>query len=289
MKNIEISNSLLRAVLLPGMGGHIGTLQYNHPDRGWLDLFVAEREAPSYHQNVPLYGCFQMVPFANRMVDGVLQDGAQGHVFPINWPDEGVAIHGTGWSETWAVAAQSETSATLNCQWSSDTGPYHYEADFSVSIEGNAIDFELKLTNRSAQPLPMGMGFHPWFSDVRHAQVHFDASLTPVPNSPWALFPDNMAVDLPPEFVPQDHVGIDSCFTNWGGHLDIHLNAKDIAIQMDAAGDLTHMHVYVAGAMDRFCLEPVSHVPGQIEGKNAEVLPGQSISGGMRLAVSTLT
>lgn len=288
MQALEISNAFLRAVLRPQRGGHISALQFNHPDRGRVDLFVTENEPPEFHQGVPLFGCFQMVPFANRIVDGVLKDGDQGHVFPINWPDEAVAIHGTGWSEEWAVVAVSDESVTLDCQWSSDQGPYYYEAELSASLQGNVIDLGLKLTNRGAQQLPMGLGIHPWFSDFRNAEVHFDATLSPVPNSPWALFPDGRPVALSPAFMPQDHVGIDSCFTNWGGHLDIYLNAKNTAIQMDAEGALSYMHIYVAGSMDRFCLEPVSHVPGSIDNSASQVKPGQSISGGMRLTVTPL-
>jgi len=40
MDKIEISNEYVRAVFDPDWGGHFSALQFNHPNLGWVDIFM---------------------------------------------------------------------------------------------------------------------------------------------------------------------------------------------------------------------------------------------------------
>ncbi len=286
MKKIEISNSLLRAEFQPQWGGLFSALKFNHPVDGWVDAFVTENQEPRDADRIPFFGCFTMVPFANRMAGGIVEAPNGSYEFPIQWPGEKLAIHGTGWDKPWAVGEQTPTSLSLVHDWASDRGAFHFRARLRAALDHAAITLDLALQNLSDQSLPLGLGFHPWFSHIHQATVSFGQALAVNRESPWSKYPMADMAELPETFVPADYDGLDSTFDGWLGRVNIDLQDKRLRVAMTSGGALDRIHVFVMGDNDRFCLEPVSHKPGDLHDPGFLVEPGQSVSGQMKLLCS---
>lgn len=288
MKKIEIANADLRAEFQPEWGGLFSALKYNHPEHGWVDAFVTEDQKPAAVKKTPYFGCFLMVPFANRMTDGLIKTTDTQFPFPIVVKPENLAIHGTGWDKPWAVSEQSETSVTMQHSWSSDDDRYRFQARLSAHLQGTAIHLDLMLENLSEQALPMGLGFHPWFSDINRACIRFGDPLLVNRESPWNVYPQSDFGALPGAFAPVEFDGLDASFDGWSKRLDIDFFDKGLSLEMTGAGALDRVHVFVMGQNDRFCLEPVSHKPGDLRDPKFLVAPGDSVSGQMKLGCSSI-
>lgn len=283
MPKVTISNAGVRAEFQPDWGGLFSRLEFNHPTHGWVDAFVTENQEPASVGGIPFFGCFLMVPFANRLFGGVLPTKNTRFQFPIHLSPENLAIHGTGWDKPWEVRETEGSAVTLAHSWANENNSYLFEAQLTAHLEGTSVHTQLTLTNKAEVPLPMGMGFHPWFSDIAQSEVRFDEALPANRESPWSKYPSTDFTDLPAEFVPGHYDGLDSTFDGWNKHAQILLKSKKLQLDMVASDAVDRMHAFVMGENDRFCLEPVSHKPGDLHDTASLVAPGQSISGTMIL------
>ncbi|NQW01579.1 MAG: hypothetical protein HQ483_17885 [Rhodospirillales bacterium] len=283
MNNIEISNGSVRARFQPDWGGLLSAFQFNHPDNGWVDAFVGEAEKPASVDGIPFFGCFQMVPFANRLYDGIMQTEKTNYPFPVQLTEAGLAIHGTGWDQPWQVCEQTQTSVVMAFAWTSQSGAYGFGAELAAHLQDSAIRLELKLRNSSGAAIPMGLGFHPWFPDIETSRVSVGQPLPVNRDSPWNIYPGDDFSGLPATFKPADFDGLDASFDNWDQKARIDLLARGLRLEMTAAGAVDRLHVFVMGGTNRFCLEPVSHKPGDLRDPAFLVPPGRSVSGQMLL------
>jgi galactose mutarotase-like enzyme len=101
MDKIKISNEYVRAVFDSDWGGHFLALQFNHSDLGWVDIFMTEIEPTKSSQNTPFFSCLTMVPFANRIRDGVVVGADDRFQFPINLYSQNLPC----WFWYWAAYA----------------------------------------------------------------------------------------------------------------------------------------------------------------------------------------
>ena len=288
MKRVEITNDDLRAEFQPEWGGLFSALKFNHPENGWVDAFVTEDQKPASVKKTPYFGCFLMVPFANRMAEGLLKTADAAYEFPIVLEAENLAIHGTGWDKPWEITEQSATSLTMMHRWSSSDQQYQFQVYFQARLENAAIHLDLTLKNLSDQPLPLGLGFHPWFSDIKGSTVRFGERLPVNRESPWSVYPTADFETLPGAFTPADYDGLDASFDHWSKRADIDLHSKGLSVEMTSMGALDRMHVFVMGQNDRFCLEPVSHKPGDLLDPAFLVDSGDTVSGQMNLSCSCI-
>jgi aldose 1-epimerase len=288
MDKIKISNEYVRAVFDSDWGGHFLALQFNHSDLGWVDIFMTEIEPTKSSQNTPFFSCLTMVPFANRIRDGVVVGADDRFQFPINLPEDGPAIHGTGVANNWSVVKHTDTSVVLKYMCANDQNHYQFEAQLLTSINNKTLDVELRLRNLSAHALPMGLGFHSWFANIKQSEVRFDHPMHPDFNSPWSLFPSPDFGHLPTTFKPSEFYGLDANFEDWNGRVGVQLGAISTQLDMTVKGALSEIHMFVEDENDRFCLEPVSHKPGRLNEKLACVEAHKQISGTMTLAMEKI-
>jgi len=288
LETIEIENTDLRAVFQPEWGGLLSALTFNHPAKGWVDAFVTEDQEPAAFKKIPFFGCFHMVPFANRLIDGTLNGSDADYAFPIVFEEENLAIHGTGWDKPWQVTEHTATSLTQMHSWSSPDQRYRFQVQFSARLQGASIELDLTLENLSDHVLPMGLGFHPWFSDIKRSKIRFDERLRVNRESPWNVYPKPDFDRLPAAFVPIEFDGLDAGFDDWTKKVHIDLYAKGLSVEMTSSGALDRIHVFVMGQNDRFCVEPVSHKPGDLLDPGFLVGPGNCVSGQMNLSCSMI-
>ncbi len=153
-----------RLAVVPDYGAHLLELQLHGTPV--LDGYATPDEMLEgrYGKNIILY------PFPNRLKEGKYEWAGRQYQFPINDPDTGNALHGFGKDKPLLVervdTARHAASITCLRYEPGDTPAYPFPIAFAITFtlcnEG-ALEVDLSLTNYHESPIPVGMGWHPYF------------------------------------------------------------------------------------------------------------------------------
>lgn len=102
-----------------------------------------------------------LVPWSNRISCSGFLFAGKFHSLQANPPGERYSIHGNGFSNAWSVQNTTPTSAELSLM-PDGPGPFRYAARASYALNAGALTMRLGVVNHAAEPLPFGLGFHPW-------------------------------------------------------------------------------------------------------------------------------
>lgn len=255
---IVLENAGYRAELRPKEGGLIASLQ-SRGARGWIDLLLAEPPGGGSLNGMAHFGCFPMVPFVNRLPQAWLPLGWGRAEFARNWPLEGIAHHGTGWQTVWSCERTGAASAMLETAIHDANDGQLGVAGQDIRLDANGLSVRLHYRHGHAEPMPAGVGLHPWFHS---ADGQDEASF--MAGGEYVMGTTHLCEghhDKPGErrFSHAD-TGFNGCFSGWDGMARITRPAEGIVVNM--TGDCDLLHAYVATAFQAFCLEPVTHFPG---------------------------
>jgi aldose 1-epimerase len=271
------------AELRPEIGGAIAALRH----RGVEVL----RPTPPEARNPLETACFALAPYCNRIRDGRFHFAGREIALPPNFLPEPHSLHGLSWQREWQVESAVENKCVLADKHDGSGGwPWAYRAQQRIRLGPKGCAITLVLINRSAEPMPAGIGLHPYFRRAPESEVQFAADhvllggADPLPTgitAPADHFGDWANGDcLPGETV-------DHCFVKWSGEATVRDNFGTISVSTDGA---PHLHLYAPADGSALCLEPVSHTPDAVNRAPAEmiVLPsGCAASLTMRIAVTS--
>lgn len=216
-------------------------------------------------------GCFAMLPFANRIRDGLvrLPAGASRTVTPGGVADPAHPLHGIGWLRPWQVEPTDPSDGVLlklvhpgDPAW-----PWPFQAFLSFRVSDAAFTSTLMLANTGSGPIPASIGFHPWFPaatarfSTRARQLWLpDPSGLCTRPEPCAGFEGAAPADQP----------LDACLTGWTGEAGIELQGHPfLLIANMPSGPVPRvpdaLHVYTPTGGARFCLEPQSARSGAFD------------------------
>ncbi|MEC9249480.1 MAG: aldose 1-epimerase [Pseudomonadota bacterium] len=211
--------------------------------------------------------CFPLVPFSNRIFGSRFSFGGQDICLPLNMPGEPNPIHGTGWTHPWDVVDLSEGACSLAFRHEPGAWPWRFHAVQDVRLGPDGMVMELRLTNESADIMPAGLGFHPYFHTGGGCELKFAAKRvwmttaeaeqsqgTPVP-ARWDFHQSR----------PVEGLVVDHCFSDWDGTALISWPGTGLAVEMTCSPNARHATVFSPAVDDGagpgfFCLEPVTHV-----------------------------
>jgi aldose 1-epimerase len=164
LENKETGDSL---AVVPQRGACLLSLKFSGKEV--LDGYQTpeELEALDWGKSIVLF------PFPNRLRDGKYTHDGKTYQFDCNNPETGNAIHGFG-SETTMKLEKVGTYADwayLHCTFEHDgiTNPLHkaYPFRFSFQIsfvfKRSTLGINMSITNRENDPIPVGLGWHPYF------------------------------------------------------------------------------------------------------------------------------
>lgn len=153
MDELRISDGPIEVVVLPQIGARLHRLRaFGH------DLLRTPAD-PAIHVEDPFYwGGYVMAPWCNRIDAAPVQVGAQRVALGSNFPD-GSAIHGQVYARPWDVL----DDGTLRIRAGGDGWPWVYEVSQRIEVVDRVVRIELALTNLAQDPMPAGLGIHPWF------------------------------------------------------------------------------------------------------------------------------
>ncbi|WP_312808143.1 aldose 1-epimerase [Agrobacterium cavarae] len=207
---------------------------------------------------------FPLVPFGNRVEFNQFKVGDQIHRFQPNSTDP-LYLHGDGWLREWQVEAWDGEAIDLTLRQMPDhITPYDYTAQQRISVAGDTLRLDLSVTNMAADPMPFGLGHHPFF--IRTPLTRITASVTDcwserdghLPGEKDALPDDlNLAAGsaLPIRFV-------NNAFGGWNGRAAIDWADLGLAAEIDTTPHHNVLMLYAPlDRQDFFCLEPMTHLP----------------------------
>ncbi len=291
-----LKNDHWHAGVLPEIGGSIAFGQIRH-NGVWVDVI---RPTPPDKYNKP--SSFLMLPWSNRIRDGVLRYNDQTWQLPDIVADEKTARHGDVRKRPWTIESSSATAIHLHFDSAlveDFNFPFTLTAEQIFALDGTDFVWEARLTNTDSRTFPAGFGFHPYFQHTADnmplLQVPCDrqfvlengmASDTSVPVSPEIDFRKPRAVT--------EGMSLDHLLTGRIGDDPVKLIYEEWDIEIQIISDAIYAHVQVFTAPDgTLAVEPQTNandgfnlyargIPGT---GIFEIAPGETVSGTTRLRV----
>ncbi len=232
--------------------------------------------------------CFPCAPWFGRIHGDLVFSGARTALKPtLPACDAHHALHGDGWVSRWEVLRHTDDVLTLRLDnhtalTSGFAFPYSVTQRFALSRTGLAIT--LVLANTGAAEMPAGLGLHPYFPRTTATRVRFVAEKcwTPPAETPGALraisgkLGAGGAAALPDTTLDHSFAGLKS---------PIVIETGERAITL--ATDAPIAHIYAPAGEAFFCVEPVTHLPGELT-RTASGYVGRTLAPGETMTL-TLT
>jgi aldose 1-epimerase len=285
-----LSSGPLLLVLAPDRGGSIARFDYRGADGVNIPVF---RGVDGSDPAIIDYANFPLVPFVNRVRDGLFTFRGREVRLTPNLPGDPSPLHGQGWVSPWKVERLTESEAELVFRHAPGEWPWSYEARQSFALDPSGLTLTLSCTNRSDEPMPCGLGHHPYMPCT--ADTRLDTGVETV----WTI--DDKV--LPVERIPAEGrydlrdrrvcgQGLDHGFGGWSGSARIDDPNLPFRIEI-SSGDAKFFQVYSPTEGGLFVAEPVTHANAALNepeedwpGLGLRVLaPGETMSLAMRVHV----
>jgi aldose 1-epimerase len=286
---LTLSSPHLELQLSPSIGGAISRLAYLAAGNATSIL----RDSHTPLENVLGAASFPLVPYVNRVRDGSFIFRGQSVSMAPNMAGDPSPLHGHGWLNPWSVEEASESRALLSYRHEPDEWPWSYEARQEFRIEEAVLWIGLTCRNTSGEPMPCGLGQHPYFpcsastlieTGVTHAWT-VDEQVLPVEK-----VPASGRYDLSNRLIcGQD---LDNGFGGWSGRALMDDPAWPFELELSSL-QARFFQIYSPASGDIFVAEPVSHANAAMNAPEADwpelglrVLdPGEEMRLDMRLEV----
>lgn len=248
---LRFTSDSLEAAFLPELGARLHRLRaYGH------DVLRTPGDLDAYDREPFFWGSFVMAPWCNRVAAQPAKLGSRTIDLAPNFPD-GTAIHGQVQGHPWQVVAPG----LLRVSGGGDGWPWLYEVTLGVAVETSTLRMTHRLTNASDEPMPAGIGIHPWFrrplavafSAERVYPSNIDSASEPMPVA--GAFDLRRSRDMPPD--------LDATWTDLRGpHVaELSWPSLGIAATMSATTDVPYLCAASPTAFDAVAIEPQTHAP----------------------------
>jgi aldose 1-epimerase len=263
MRELQIGDGPLTAVVLPEAGARLHRLRaFGH------DLLRTPPD-PAMHLREPFFwGGYVMAPWCNRVKPGTTDLHGRSIRLAANFPD-GSAIHGQVHAVPWSAADGRD--ATMTVRAGADGWPWPYQVSLLATADDASLALRWGLTNLADEPMPAGIGFHPWWR--RPIQLRVDAGLAYASNVAPTTEPEPVtgALDLRELGSPAD--GLDGTWTD-AATPAVELAWPDLGLRatMMASAAARYVAVATPPGLEAIAVEPQTHAPDGL----ARLLDGRS-------------
>jgi aldose 1-epimerase len=280
MDEVVIADGPLEVTVLPEAGARIHRLRaFGH------DVFLTPVD-PAKHLDDPFFwGSYVMAPWCNRIEARPTRIGARVVELAPNFPD-GTAIHGQVYVRPWTHTGDG----AFRISGGGDGWPWTYDVAMDFGIVGATLRIDLRLTNTSSDPMPAGMGIHPWFLKPVRVIVRADT-----------FFADNLATERDPAPVEGTFDlrslaamadGLDGTWASLGDPpVEFAWDALGLRATMRTTPVVPYIVAASPGHIGAVAVEPETHAPqavrrllGDEPGGLVMLPPGESLSMAIDLA-----
>jgi aldose 1-epimerase len=203
--------------------------------------------------------CFPLVPFVNRIRGGQFAFRGREIRLAPNMANDTSPLHGQGWLNAWQVDEQSETRAVLGFRHPAGEWPWAYEAHQEFALDGGGLSVRLTCRNADSEPMPCGLGQHPYFPCG--PETRLDTQVSDV----WTIDEHVLPVEKVPaegRFDLRDRLvcgqDLDHGFGGWDGTAT--MSDPDWPYDVRLSSPNAHFfQLYSPAAGGIFVAEPVTH------------------------------
>ena len=265
-----------RLGLVPSLGGGVAAWQLEGPD-GLHDLW---RPWDGVTHDMYQLASFAMVPWSNRISGGGFTHEGRSHAMRPNRAGEPYPIHGDGWLQAWQLAQPAPDTMVMTLESHHfDGNPYAYLATQTFRLVEGGLDQELRVRHHGPEPLPYGLGVHPWFPRTPATRITAPVAGVwlcggdPLPIAHTGDYPAGWNLN---EGIPAHGSLIDNGYTGWGGKACIEWPeaGRQLSVAMphferDGGAARHYCLVYRPSEGTAFCFEPITqpidafHLPGR--------------------------
>lgn len=284
-----LSSPDLELELSPSFGGAISRFSYVAGG----DRRPILRESHTPFENVLEAASFPLVPFVNRVRGGSFDFRGRTVVLTPNMAGDPSPLHGQGWLNPWTVEEATHSQATLSYCHEPDEWPWAYEATQHFRLEPGVLWVRLTCRNDSAEPMPCGLGQHPYFPCSAKTRIETGVSHV------WTIDENVLPVDRVPatgRFDLNDRLicgqDLDHGFGGWSGR--VLMDDPDWPYELELSSpEARYFQIYSPARGGFFVAEPVSHANAAMNAPEAEwpelglrvLEPGEETHLDMRLEV----
>ena len=252
---VSLNSGNLLLELTPSIGGSISA--FEQMEGGDSRPILRRCNRPL--QNVLEAASFPLVPYVNRIRSGQFQFRGRDVRLTPNMAGDPSPLHGQGWLNAWTVDQAGERSATLNFHHEAGEWPWDYEARQEFALDARGLSIRLSCHNRSSEPMPCGLGMHPYFPCGPETRI--DTEVT----TAWTIDEHVLPMEkIPAEgrFNLKDRLvcgqDLDNGFGGWGGAT--MLTDPDWPFEIRLSSPTARFfQLYSPPAGGIFVAEPVTH------------------------------
>lgn len=276
---IELSAGDWRATLRPELGGALTGLS-----RRGLDVL---RPTPEGVCDPFQTACFPLVPYANRIDGGRFV--FEGREIGLT-PTPGFAphaLHGDGWRRPWTLEIRDDRSATLALDHERGVWPWRWTARQTVGLDEAGLTIDLSISNTDAEPMPAGLGLHPYFVRPEEGRLTLQAGAV------WRVDDRSIPVELAPTAAVFDWTDgpriadapfVDNAYADWNGIARIADEGR--MVRLEASANAGWVQVFAPRGEGFVCVEPVTHRPDAVNAPPGEASGLAVLKPGETLAMS---
>lgn len=279
------------ATIEPKNGGLVSSLRWRD-----IDLLYSPIARPQSSNGIHFYGCWPLVPFANRAFEGMLRFNGKDIQLPLN--DINSTMHGFGWQNAWEVETQTAISIIMTHESGTGFAPYNYKATQTIELNEQGALFLLDVQNLGETALPYGIGFHPWFNcDERtrlsaKAEAIMDLGAGYRPVGKTVL---NEVIDFSQAKLVKTGQEIAINYLGWDGVAKLDYPDSH-SIMIEASDTLRAPVFWTPINADFICFEPQSHASGAVSELVAQIhapltmlKPNETLKGWMKIGATDAT
>ena len=286
---VILTSGKLRLELSPSIGGAIQNFE-------WMDAGESRpilRKCNNRLENVLDAASFPLVPYVNRIRDGRFEFRGRVVELAPNMPGDPSPLHGQGWLGPWQVEDATDSRATLSFYHSAGEWPWDYEARQESAFDERGLTLRLTCRNTSREPMPCGLGQHPYFPCGPATRLNTQVS------DAWTIDDKVLPVDKVPAEGRYDlrnrlvcGQDLDNGWGGWGGSARITDPDWPYDLEMSSP-NARFFQLYSPASGGIFVAEPVSHANAALNAPEGEwpelgmrvLEPGEAMSLDMRLEV----
>ncbi len=288
---IKLHNDRLQLAISPSIGGSIARFDWLGPGGVRTPLM---RGCHSELINVLEAASFPLVPFVNRIRGSRFRFRGREVVLRPNMAGDANVLHGQGWLSPWQKLFSSDNEAELVFEHAAGEWPWNYEARQHFALDDGGLTVRLSCLNASAEPMPCGLGQHPYFPCGPETVI--DTNVTHAWEIDEHVLPTRKIAARGGFDLRQRKAcgqGLDHGFGGWSGSARISDPRWPVELILSSP-DARFFQLYSPFDGGLFVAEPVSHANAALNAPEEEwaelglrvLEPGEEMALTMRIAVT---
>jgi len=256
MKYVKLNDGIAEVLISPSLGASV--LAYN--------VLIGDQCRPIFRENLQadnvLDSCnFPLVPFSNRIKNGMFNWQGEQIRLPLNMLPEKHAIHGHGWRASWDIIEKNDTSVLMQYHHKADQWPFSYLVKQRISLQQGELKIELFLKNTGLKTMPAGLGLHPYFTRTKQSCLITDV------DEMWAVddecLPTNI-INAPADLssikgMSINENSLDNALIGFKQEAKVDWPEWGMQAKISTSNNCKFLVVYSPENEDFFCVEPVTH------------------------------